>query len=513
MNIGRHALLLAAAMVGSTGTAKAAWHEARSKHFIIYADLKADEIKAYAERLERFDQAVRLVRGMQDPALTDSQRLTVYTLRSQGAVARLAGNRMAAGFYQASASGAAAFVPRRAGSRSVDWDLDTETIFFHEYAHHLQLESATYAIPPWAVEGFAEFFATAKVEKDGSVIIGNAPQYRAYGLFYETGLKLEEMVGATYEKLDEGERDLLYGMGWLLTHYLTFEPSRKGQLARYIEDIQKGMNALDAAKAAFGDLKALDRELEKYKRGKLHGLRVAGKSLSIGTVAVRPMTAGEAEIMDVHIRSRRGVNHKTAPHVAADARIAAGPYSDEPFVQAALAEAEFDAGNYTAADAAADRALASNPNHVRGLIDKGRARMELAKVRPDSDWNEVRRWFLKANGVDTENAEPLMLFYQSYGYSGIAPTKNAVEGLLYAVTLVPQDNGLRVNAVRQLLVDGRLTEARKLFAPLAFQPHAPERFRESNAQIMSAITAGDGKRALAVLTAAMESPEEGAKKP
>ena len=502
MGLFLRAALIAVALSASSA-ANAAWHEARSKHFIIYADLKPNEIRDYAERLERFDQAVRLVRGMNDAKLTDAQRLTVYTLRSESAVARLAGMRMARGFYHARVTGSAAFVPRRAGSKLRDGDLDTEAIFFHEYAHHLQLESSSVPLPPWMVEGFAEFFATAIVEKDGSVVIGNAPQYRAYSLFNETGLQLDQMVGATYEKLDDGERDLLYGMGWLLTHYLTFEPSRKGQLSRYVENIQRGKSAVDAAADAFGDLKKLNRELESYKRGKLRGLRVAGSALSVGNVAVRPMTAGEAAIIDVHIRSRRGVNEQTALSVAIDARAAAAPYPNDPFVQTALAEAEYDAGNLAAAEAAADRALAVNPNHVRALIYKGRARMRLAKSNPDADWKEIRSWFAKANRLDTENAEALMLFYQSYGAAGVAPTKNAVEGLLYAVALVPQDDGLRVNAVRQLLIEGRLAEARTMFAPLAFQPHAPQRYRESNAQVMAAIAAGDGRKALAVLTTAM----------
>jgi tetratricopeptide (TPR) repeat protein len=500
--------LAAACLALSTSiAANASWHEAKSNHFIIYADLKPDQIKAYAERLERFDQAVRQVREMSDPKLTDAQRLTVYALRSEGAVARLAGSSFVRGFYRPDASGTVAFVPRYAGAKNIAWDLDAEQIFFHEYAHHLQLEASSAALPPWAVEGFAEFFATAEIEKDGSVVIGNAPQYRAYGLFHRAGLRLEQIVGATYQKLDHEEHDYLYGMGWLLTHYLTFAPARAGQMTRYIANIQKGMNALDAAKAAFGDLKQLDRELEKYKMAKLHGLRVRGDALAVGPIAVRPLTPGEAAIMDVHIRSRRGVNDKTAPGVAAEARKAAAPYAGDPFVQVALAEAEFDAKNYAAAGAAADRALAVNPNYVRALIYKGRAEMEMAKNKAGANWKDIRGWFAKANRLDTENAEPLLLFYQAYGNAGVEPTKISVEGLLYAVALVPQDDLLRVTAVRQLLIDGRLKEARKLFATLAFQPHAPQKYRESNAQIMAAIDADDGKRALAVLEAAMSQAD------
>jgi len=216
--------------------------------------------------------------------------------------------------------------------------------------------------------------------------------------------------------------------------------------------------------------------------------------------------------MDVHIRSRRGVNEKTAPPVAVDARRAAAAYPNEPFVQAALAEAEFDAKNYAAAEAAADRALATDPKYIRALIYKGRAQMELGKDNPATKWADIRAWFAKANRLDTENAEPLRLFYETYVYAGAEPTKNSVEGLLYAVALVPQDPALRITAVRELLVQGRLPAARAMFAPMAFRPHAPPKFRESNAQIMSAISAGDGKRALAVLEAAMDQSDDGDKR-
>jgi tetratricopeptide (TPR) repeat protein len=505
-------LLVALTVLLAGAPALAGWQEAKSKHFIIYADLKPDELRSYAERLERFDQAVRTVRGMNDPALTDSQRLTVYALRSEGAVARLAGMSEVRGFYSARASGSVAFVPRRAGSGS-DWDLGTDAIFFHEYAHHLQLQSSSFALPAWMVEGFAEFFATALIDKDGSVVIGSPPQYRAYGLFNDHSLKLEQIVGATYGELDDGQRDLLYGMGWLLTHYLSFEPSRKGQLTRYFDDIQKGMSAPEAAKAAFGDLRALDRELEKYKKGKLQGIRVAANALTVGPITVRPLGAGEAAIMEVHIRSQAGVNDKTARDVAADARKVAARFPGDPFVEVALAEAEFDAGNFAGAEAAADRALATNPNYVQALIYKGRTRMKVAEAKPDkANWREIRDWFLKANRLDTENAEPLMLYFQAFAASGAPPTKNAVEGLLYAVALVPQDSDLRVNAVHELLVEKRLEEAKRLFAPLAFQPHAPEKYRESNAKIMTAITAGDGKTALTVLEAAMKLSKDESEK-
>jgi tetratricopeptide (TPR) repeat protein len=273
------------------------------------------------------------------------------------------------------------------------------------------------------------------------------------------------------------------------------------------------MSAPEAAKAAFGDLRTLDRELEKYKKGKLQGIRVAANALTVGAITVRPLGAGEAAIMDVHIRSQGGVNDETARDVAADARKIEARFPGDPFVEVALAEAEFDMGNFAVAEAAADRALATSPNYVQALIYKGRTRMKVAQAKPDkADWREIRGWFLKANRLDTENAEPLMLYFQAFAASGAPPTKNAVEGLLYAVALVPQDSDLRVTAVHELLVEKRLEEARQLFAPLAFQPHATEEYRETSAKIMAAITAGDGKTALAALETAMKPREDEGKK-
>jgi len=503
--------VIAAGVVAATGSrADAAWYEAKSKHFIIYADDKPERLNRFAERLERFDQAVRWVRGMDDPQLTDSNRLRVYVLKSEGAVSKLIGSSMALGMYQPRASGAVAFVPRYAGSSTDEWDLDTEQIFFHEYAHHLQLQYVSLALPEWVVEGFAEFFATAEIDKDGSVLVGKYPKYRAMSFFDNDGLTIEQMIGGTYRDLTAQQVSGLYARGWLLTDFLTFDKSRRGQLSNYIEGIQKGLSPLDSAKAAFGDFKQFKRDFDRFAKGDLTGIRVPAKAISTGAIAMRPLTAGEAAIMPIHIRSSRGVDKKTAPANAAVARKAAEPYPTDPFVQAALAEAEYDAGNYAAANSAADRALAVDPNQVHALIYKGRAEMALARTKPGTaDWAGIRRWFLKANKIDTENAEPLALFYQTFAESGEKPTKNAVDALLYAVELAPQDEGVRIMATRELLIENRSSEAKDMLAPLAYRPHSSAEFRVGMMKIMAAISAGDSKAALAILEQGPKEPAAG----
>lgn len=493
-------VLAGLALLAAGMPAHAAWYEARSRHFIIYSDDDPEQVRALAERLERFDQAVRFLRSSGDPDLTDSQRLRIYMLPSQNAIGRLSGSYYVGGFYRARASGAVAFVPRKAGSKYQLWDLDSESIFFHEYAHHLQLQFATVPLPMWMTEGFAEFFATAQIRDDGSVVIGNPPQHRSWGLYDDDRLSVRQVVGSTYRDLGGIQWESMYGYGWLLTHYLAFEPRRRGQLERYAEGLQKGMTALASAEAAFGDLRELERELERYKIGKLKGVVVDARRLSVGPIALRPLRPGEAAIMDVHMRSTAGVNKRTRGDVAADARKIAAQHPGDPFVQASLAEAELDAGNFAAAEAAAERALAADPKLIRALIYKGRARLELAKANPaGADWSGIRRLFAQANRLDTENAEPLMLFYDTYLAAGATPTRNAVDGLLYAVALAPQDDKLRIKAVRQLLTEDRVGEAKSLFAPIAFQPHTARKWRDATGKAMDAIVAGDRKAALAAL--------------
>jgi tetratricopeptide (TPR) repeat protein len=378
--------------------------------------------------------------------------------------------------------------------------LQPQAIFFHEYAHHLQLQNASAVVPTWLAEGFAEFFASAEIRKDGTVTIGKFPQYRWWGVHDRGSIPIEQMVGVTYDKRLTGEQmEALYARGWLLTDYLAMSDSRKGQLTHYLEGIHSGMTPLESAKAAFGDLKVLQHDMDAYSR-QLTSIDISAKVIPIGDVAILPLCAGEAAIMDVRIRSKRGVDQRSAPDVATAARRIAADYPNDPAVQGALAEAEYDARNYAAADAAADRALAADPNDVHALIYKGRALMAKATANPKlTDWDAIRGWFLKANKLDTENAEPLALYYESFVAAGQRPTQNAADALLYAVDLAPRDNGVRMTAVAWLLAQNKLPDAKAMLGPIAYQPHLNPEMQELANNIMAAITAGDAKTAIGLL--------------
>jgi hypothetical protein len=505
----RKLLFLLAALIAAAPV-RAAWRVAESAHFIIYSEDKPESLRAFAEELERFDAAMRYLRKLEATADSHSNKLTIFQVSNVGAVQKMIGGGRGAanvyGFYNGRAGNSIAFVPRRAGSGS-SWDLDAQTVLLHEYAHHFMFRNYPAAFPLWFSEGWAEFNATARFVKDGSVDLGMPAGHRAASLFYATPLPLPTLLEADRRKLNAEATDVLYGKGWLLTHYLSFNKARDGQLGAYLLAINKGRPSLAAGTEAFGDLKALDRELDRYKKGRMSYLRIPANQISIAAITLRELSPGADAIMPVMMQSRRGVDAESAKTVLKEARAAAAPYPEDPFVQLATAEAEIDAGNLAQADKAADLVLKAEPANVRALIYKGRvaiARLTEADKATAEDWKMARRWFTRANRAEPGAPEPLIHFYTSFAAEGEKPTPNAVEGLRAAIALAAEDDGLRLMLGRQMLVDGKGEDARAALAPVAYHPHGGG-LAEFAGRVVAAIDKGGTE---AGLKAWSEKPEE-----
>jgi tetratricopeptide (TPR) repeat protein len=156
------------------------------------------------------------------------------------------------------------------------------------------------------------------------------------------------------------------------------------------------------------------------------------------------------------------------------ARRIAATYPGDETVQNVLAEAEYDAGDFAAAQAAADRALAADPKSLHALVYEGMARMGAAHQASSTDakdWAEVRHWFSKANHLDPEHPWPLALYFNSFVMGKQTPSANAQAGLLYAQTLAPFDLQLGLQAAHVLLDQGKSDDARKLLETVAYNPH------------------------------------------
>ena len=226
-----------------------------------------------------------------------------------------------------------------------------------------------------------------------------------------------------------------------------------------------------AASAAFGDLATLRADIRTgFADGKIAALRIAPDRIRIGTIRTRVMSPGENAMMRTHLRSTRGVGSATASAhaVFADGARAAVPHADDPVAQAWLAEAALDAGEFDAADEAADRALKRDPRSVSALLYKAKIAQRRMTDQDAAGWTGVRRWLVAANRADPDDAETLLLYYRSYLAQGIAPTPAAITGLERAAVIAPESAGIRMFLAMHYLREKHVADARRLLAPIAF---------------------------------------------
>ncbi len=507
----RKMLLSAAALAAILpGVASAAWYQASSKHFVVYSNDKPENVKAYTEKLERFDRAISAWHRSPPTNRGPASRVTIFVVNDVAEVQRVYGAPGPAGFYLSRASGSVAFMPRSGG----DGELSSQAILFHEYTHHwMYLHWSDAAFPYWFTEGFAELHATAIMRPDGGVTFGAAPAYRRYTVGQSNLMPAGDLLRARpSDKLDGASRDAVYSRGWLLLDYLTFDDERRIQLAQYIAAVNSGKTIAESAKL-FGNTDTLDSRMTNWgKRPRLMSASIAPSEIAPGPIDIRALTAGESAIMPALILSRRGVDPKRAAEVVAQARRLAAPYPDDAGAQNELAEAEYDAGNFALSEAAADRARAADPKSIHALLYKGMAMQAQAKkdkVTDPARWLGIRKWYLAANKLDTEDPEPLVQFYDSFGAANEKPTGNAESALIYAYMLAPYDGPLRVRATRVFLGQGKVPEARIALGPIAFSAES-RNLAAIGPKVMDAIDKNDIAEAIRLLdTANLDDAKDG----
>ncbi|MFC4257143.1 hypothetical protein GRI97_16125 [Altererythrobacter xixiisoli] len=451
----------------------AAWMEASSPNFVVYSDDSERSLRTFTERLELYHEALELLTGGDVPPPSRSNRLTIFVLRDQRSVSRLHGDSNIAGFYRPRAGASVAVVPdveNVTGSQAFSMQ-----VLLHEYAHHFLIANTSFAMPRWFSEGSAEFYASAVFHRDGRLQLGMPNHARAGELAYASNVTAEELLDpAAYAARHKGGNNAFYGKAWALYHYLVMERARSGQLSAYLKALEQGKGARSAAETAFGDLALLERELKAYlRRPSMSTLNIQAGRLQGGAVTLRRLSEGEAAMMPVRIRSQSGVTPEIAAELVLEARRIAARFPDEAAVLTALAETEYDAGHLDQTIAAADAALAIDPDQANAYVQKGYALF--ARARSAMDRVEAYRAavapFLALNAREPDHAIPLIYFYRSFIGRGAAPNDNALAALERAARIAPYDRGLQIEMARQHLRLGRLDKARQSLTVIAAAPH------------------------------------------
>lgn len=474
---------LATAALAVAGPAEAKWHKAESPHFVIYADDSERDITKFAEMLERFHAAMRIVTGRDDVIPSPSNRLVIYAVGSEDRVQKLSGDKSKtlAGFYIPRAAGSRAFVSSIRFTGNDDFPL---IILRHEYAHHFLISTSRFIMPRWMNEGAAEFFASASFGKDGSVGIGRPAMHRAGELTYAADVKVEELLDHELYAKRKGKRyDAFYGRSWALYHYLQFEEleqkPRKGQLAAYVREIMAGKSDRDAAVAAFGDLATLERDLDSYlRRKRMTYFHFTAEKIPAPRITTTALSAGESAVMPLVIQSQRGVDRDEAAALVPQVRAVAVAHPQDSAVLTALAEAEYDAGNDAAAVVAADQAIALDPKKANAYVQKGYALFRMADAAADDKkpaaFKAAMRPFEALNKVENDHPMPLIYYYRSFQEQRREPPELARHALERASQLAPFDQGLAFQTALMQAGEGKIALAKRTLDVLAANPHGGE---------------------------------------
>ena len=513
----------ALALLAWPGAALADWYRADSDHFIVYANDSWRDIEDFTKDLERFHVAMARTTATEVTVPSPSNRVTIYVVRSAKEVREIHGgdSKYLNGFYLPRAGGSLAIVPR-IGSGSSTRDVAMITLL-HEYAHHFLISAQRQQMPRWVSEGGAEFFASVNFLKDGTVQIGRAAQHRGYELFNAEPVPVEELLDpAVYEAREHKRYDAFYGRAWLLYHYLTFSKERAGQLTAYLRALGSGTDEREAALQVFGDFDALDDELGHYLRQwRIMMMELKASSVPTGKIAITQLSEGEAEIMPLRIRSKRGVDLEQARELLGEVHEIAAAYPDDPGVLSVLAEAEHDAHNYQAAVDAADRTIALDPTRTNAYVQKGYALFALARDTEGTGaeraeaYKRAREPFIALNRIENDHPLPLVWFYRSYVESGKDPSELALRGLVRASELAPFDLDLQMQVALALIPAGYQDVAAYHLGPVAHNPHGGSGAAAARALLerLEREPKWDGKDIGAVMAQAFSDPEEDAPLP
>ena len=490
----RKSLLCIAAASSLALPAHAEWRRATSRHFIVYSQGSANELRESATALERYDQLLRLM-SIAKPDET-SPPLTVFMI-GNNTVGDLINQPTVAGFYTVGPLGPVAVAARITDFYVTDTEFTSQVVLFHEYAHHYMLQNYTAAYPGWFVEGYAELLGATTFNKDGSANVGNVPRYRLADLHGDVTVPVRDLLSDNPDARKDRAVFAYYSEAWLLTHYLVFNDTRSPQLHRYLQLFSDGMKPMDAAEKAFGSVSKLVSDYNSYRNTPgLPGVRISQKDApSIGEIKVETLDpTAQALVWDrlLYMRNLRG---KEASNIAADlAKRAAAAPTDVATLDL-LWRFQLAANDTAAADKTVGALLALQPKNGQALLGKGLIAMkqlEDAKDHSAPKWAAARSYIVDASGAQVDNAEILFAYYQSFVRAQQPPTENAKLALLRAFEIEPQSSQYRLALAGSLIGDRRYADARVALKPAAFSVHDPQSADIAKKMLGSIETLKDG---------------------
>ena len=287
------------AVEAAKGGLKGKWWELRSEHFLLVTDARRTEAYETIEHLERI-RAV-FVQALPGLGATTGPPLVVLAARNERSMSRLM-PEMYADALRARPAGVFRSTPT-ASMIAVRTDLiggENFRVLYHEYFHAI-VSQAGMRLPAWASEGLANFWGGTRLTSEKAEV-GRADMRRLEALKSERLLPLEVLFSVDHSSPHYAKRhqaSQFYAQSWALTHYLLLgdeSGERSRQMQQYLARVVRGEDSLAAAKASFGNLKTLEKELKPYSRSLLfdYAKMPLPEAVDREKLVLRELSRGEA---------------------------------------------------------------------------------------------------------------------------------------------------------------------------------------------------------------------------
>jgi tetratricopeptide (TPR) repeat protein len=272
-------LLTIAAVIASAKTDS--WLQVRTPHFIVLTNSNEKQGRHIADQFERMRAVFhkRFPNAHVDPGspiivIAVKDKKDFQALEPEAYLAK--GQIQLAGLFL-----------RAPDKNYVLLRLDAEgehpyATVYHEYTHLVSGRAQEW-LPLWLNEGLAEFYQNTEI-KEKEVLLGEPSTENLILLRQNRLLPLATLFAVDHNSPyyhEENKGSIFYAESWALTHYLeiTDRQANTQRLTDYVQLVAKKVDAVTAATRAFGDLQALQKNLERYvAQASFYAFKVPGSS-------------------------------------------------------------------------------------------------------------------------------------------------------------------------------------------------------------------------------------------
>lgn len=527
------ALAVMALVIFAPAPAWAQWLRAETDHFIIYGEGSERAVRAYAEKVERFDFFLRTYY----PIRVDHEipKLEIYLAdgRRDMLLAEPGISASVGGFYSPNSGRIHAVVNTESQMG--------DHVMFHEYGHHFMFQMAATAYPSWFVEGFAEYYATADVRPD-RIQFGRHSEGRMLMFVQQPVNSWAPMADVLKWRISDSGRYRAgdyYAQAWGLTHYFMSTPERTRMLGQYLGAVSRGEDSVVAMQAATGRTsEQLQTDMRLYLTGSIqyHTPQIELPTPSVEVTRLSP-TESELAWLDLRLdrepvkvepieprdgeteRARATRERATRENAEAraqlirDALTAGARHPDERIGLLVKARAHRLEGRSQAGFEVLEPVLTADESDPVTLRLAAELLLDQTESEPDPARATGHRREARAYLTRALDADPLdFRIYRALNESRIGeggyPSDNDISTLEVGVTLAPQSFDMRMRLGRAYMARGLHAEAVATVQPVANNPHGGSWARYAKTLVASAQTAMGQTAAPVEETPSDEAPSD-----